>query len=131
VVEAGRRNRDEPRRQLEHFRVPHLEGGGVVQLHELLADRVRDLRPGVAGIDTPEAGCAVEQALAFRVPVVHALCADQHARRLLELPVRRERHPERFEIVGGEMFLHGANLPRQAGLGDAGLAAFWADAKLD
>ena len=55
----------------------------------------------VAGVAAPEAGGAVEDLSAVGGAVVHALGADQHARRLLELPVRGERHPVGFEIVGG------------------------------
>ncbi len=113
VVEALRRDRREARRQLEHGRMAHLEGRRVVELHQLAVHRLGDLRPGVAGIDAPEAGRAVDHLPAVMAPIVHALGAHEEARRLLELPVGRERHPERFEVVGGDRdwFLHGPTLP--------------------
>ena len=101
VVEVARQQGGMARRQLERLGMAHLEGRRVVHLVELLGDRRLDLLAAVAGIDAPQAGRAVDDLAAFRRPVVHALGLGQHPRVLLELPVRRERHEEGFEIVGG------------------------------
>ena len=101
--------RGDARGQLEHLRMAHLEAGRIVELQKLLAHRVGDLRPRVAGVHAPQARRAVEHLAAVVAPVVHALGAHEQARVLLELPVRRERHPIGFEIVGEvcDWFLHG------------------------
>ena len=99
VVEALRRDVDQPVGEFEDDRVAHLEGRRVVELGRLLLDRLGDLRAAVAGIDAPQPGRAVEHLAAVGRRVVHVLGGHEHARRLLELPVRRERHPECAEIV--------------------------------
>src|SRR4029079_18398728 len=58
------------------------------------------------GVDAPQPGRAVEHAAAVVGRVMRALGADDQARRLLILAVRRERHPECFEIVGREPCAH-------------------------
>ena len=40
---------------------------------------------------------------------MHAFRADKHARVLLELAIRRERHPERFEIVRSHCSIYARN----------------------
>ena len=99
MVHALGRDVDQPVGQFEHDRMAHLECRRVIELRRLLLDRLGDLGPAVAGIDAPEPGCAVEDLAPVARRVVHVLGGDQHARRLLELTVRRERHPERAEIV--------------------------------
>ena len=106
MVEAGRGDVDELRGAFEGAWMAHLEGAGEIELADLLADRLDDLRPAMAGIDAPQPGGAVEHAASVVGGVVHALGADEQARRLLVLPVRRERHPECFEIVGRELCAH-------------------------
>ena len=101
VVQVARQQGGMPCRQLERLGMAHLERGRVVHLVELLGDRRLDLLAPVAGIDAPQAGGAVDDLAAFRRPVMNTLRPGQHARVLLELPVRGERHEERFEIVGG------------------------------
>ncbi len=103
MVDAGRHVGDQARRQLEDLGMAHLEGRRVVELFHLVGDRLDDLRAAVAGIDAPQAGGAVQHLVAVAGAVIHALRADQHARRLLELPVGSERHPEGFEIVGRDL----------------------------
>ncbi len=100
VVDAGRHVGDQARRQLEALGVADLESRRIVELAHLGGDGFDDLRPGMAGIDAPQTRGAVQHLAAVGGAVVHALRADQHARRLLELPVGGERHPEGFEIVG-------------------------------
>ena len=78
----------------------HLEGRRVVEFGDLPLDGLDDLRPAMAGIHAPQARRPVENATAVVGVVVHVLSAREKPRRLLELPVRRERHPERGEIVG-------------------------------
>jgi len=53
----------------------------------------------VAGVDAPQPRRAVDDLAALRRPVVHALGLGEQTRILLELPVRRERHEEGFEVV--------------------------------
>ena len=96
---AGRRQRDEALGELERLRVTHLERRREVQLPRLAADRLGDLRSRVAGVDAPQACGTVEDLAPFGGPEVHAAGAREHARRLLELAVRRERHPVGVEVV--------------------------------
>ena len=100
MVEVARQQGRQPRGELEDRRMAHLEGRGIVHAGGLVAHRVDDLLPPMAGIDAPQPGGAVEDAAALDRGVVHVLGADQKARLVLELPVRGERHPEGFEIVG-------------------------------
>ena len=93
--------------------MPHLEGGRVVELGRLLLDRLDDPRPAMAGIDAPQAGSAIQHLTPIGGGVVHVLGRDEHARRLLELPVRGERHPEGFEIVGRDRCVLVHRLPPQ------------------
>ncbi len=99
VVHAFRRDIDEAVRKLEGLRVAELEGRGIIELACLLADRLGDLRPAVAGIYAPETGGAVKHLTAVMGRVVHVLGADEQARLLLELPVCRKGHPEGAKIV--------------------------------
>src|SRR5262249_38234877 len=52
------------------------------------------------GVDAPQARGSVEHPAPIIGDVVHTVCGNEQARRPLELPVRREGHPERIEIVG-------------------------------
>ena len=106
VVEAWRRDVDELRGAFEGARMAHLEGAGEIELADLLADRLDDLRPAMSGIDAPQTRGAVEHLASIVGGEVHALGADEQARRPLILPVRRERHPECFEVVGREFRAH-------------------------
>ena len=69
------------RGQLEDLRMAHLEAGRIVELEQLLVHRVGDLRARVAGVHAPQARRAVEHLPAVVAPVVHALGADEQARR--------------------------------------------------
>ena len=60
MVQARRRDVDQPVGELEDDRMAHLEGRRVVELGRLLLDRLGDLRAAVAGIDAPQARGAVE-----------------------------------------------------------------------
>jgi len=92
--EALRRDAREPLGELERDRMAHLEGGREVHRRDLALDRLDDLRAAMPRVHAPEPGSAVEHLAAFGRPVVHAFGAREQARRLLELAVRRERHPE-------------------------------------
>ena len=75
----------------------HLERRRVVELARLLLYRFGDLRPAVARVRAPQARRAVEHLAPVSRDEMHVARRDEHARRFLELPVRRERHPERIE----------------------------------
>src|SRR3990170_3833366 len=106
VVEARWGDIDELRGALEGPRMAQLEGAGEIELANLLANGLDDLRPAMAGIDAPQSGRTVEHAASVVCGVVRAFGADQQARRLLILAIRRERHPECFEIVRREPCAH-------------------------
>jgi len=107
LVQARRRELNEPLGQLEGLRVRHVEGRCVVEFGGLVGNRLHDLGTRVAGVHAPQPGDAVEDLAAFRRPEVHVLGAREQARRLLELPVRRERHPVRVHGVGVRRALFG------------------------
>jgi hypothetical protein len=100
VVDALRHVGDEARRELEDPGVPHLEGRRIVEFAHLPLDGLDDLRTGVAGVAAPQARGAVEHLPPVGGGVIHAVRRNHQPRRRLELPVRRERHPISFEIVG-------------------------------
>ncbi|MNQ03359.1 hypothetical protein D3C85_160590 [compost metagenome] len=100
VVHAGRRHLREALRQREGGGVADLEVGGVVEHVDLRLHRRADPRVAVPGVHAPQAGDGVEHAAAVGQVVVQALAADDEARRLLELAVGREGHPERVERTG-------------------------------
>ena len=100
VVEVARREIDQPVRELEGGRVAELEGRREIHALGLRLDRRHDLLVPVACVAAPEPRRAVQDLLAPRRVVVHALGARHQARLLLVALVRRERHPEGFEIVG-------------------------------
>ena len=107
AIEAFRRNRGKPLGEIERQRMAHLERGREVELHQLLFDGSRDLAAAVAGVDAPEAGRAVDHLAAVDGGVVHALGGSEHARCGLELPVGRERHPERVGLQGVRNLVNG------------------------
>src|SRR5262245_33857168 len=78
----------------------HLETRRKIHPPRLLADRRRDRLAAVPGIDAPQPGRAVEDLATVRRRVVHVLGTGEQTWCPLELPVRRERHPQRLEIVG-------------------------------
>ena len=82
------------------FGMRELERRRIVELGRLVLDRRHDRIAVVAGIAAPHAGRAVDHGLAVDRVVMHVLRARDQPRRLLEGAVGRERHPERFEIVG-------------------------------
>jgi hypothetical protein len=106
-VEALRRDLGEPLGEVERQRMAHLERGREVQRHQLPLDRGGDLLAAVAGIDAPETGGTVDHLAAVDGGVVHALGRGEQARRLLELPVGRERHPERVGLDGVRNLMKG------------------------
>ncbi len=99
VIEAGRRQLDDAVRELECGGMAELERRRVVECRELLRDGLDDLPPPVPGHHAPESRRAVEDLPAVVRPVVHALGAREQPRRGLELAIRRERHPEGFELL--------------------------------
>jgi hypothetical protein len=107
VVEPVGQPLDDLVRQLERSWVAHLERRRVVHLRDLPAHRLGDLASAVARIHAPEPGDAVEDLAAFGRPVVHCGGLRQQARPRLELPVRRERHPEGFEVGAIDLRLGG------------------------
>jgi hypothetical protein len=78
----------------------HLESGGEIHRRGLLLDRFDDGFAAVAGIHAPKTGGAVQNLAIVGRIVVHPFRAREQARLALELPVGRERHPKRFEVVG-------------------------------
>ena len=99
VIHAVRRQVDQPVRQFERLRMPHLEGRRIIKLRHLVLHGLNDLRPRMTRIHAPQACRAVKDLAAVGGRVVHVPGADHHARVRLELPVRGERHPESTEIV--------------------------------
>ena len=93
-----------------------LERRRVVEFRRLALDRRDDRIAVMAGIGAPQPGGAVEHGAALGGVVVHVLGARDQSRRALEGPVRRERHPKGFEIVG-----HG----RAAAIGFGHRTASW------
>src|SRR5262245_45319985 len=85
----------------------HIERGREVEIGQAALDGGGDLAAAMAGIDAPEAGRAVDHLAALGGHVVHALGGSEQPRRLLELPVGRERHPERVSLQGVRLLMKG------------------------
>ena len=107
AVEALRRDLGQPLGEVERQRMAHLERRREVEGHQLPLDRCGDLPAAVAGIDAPQARRAVDHLAAVDGRVVHALGGGEQARRGLELPVGRERHPERIGLQGVRLLMKG------------------------
>ena len=107
AVEPFRRDLGEPLGEIERQRMAHVEGGREVEVHQLPLDGGGDLAAAMAGIDAPEAGRSVDHLAAVDGGVVHALGGSEQPRRLLELPVGRERHPERIGLQGVRLLMKG------------------------
>ena len=88
------RDGGQPLGGLERDRVAHLERRREVALHQLTADGLRDLAAAMSGVHAPEARRSVQDLAPIGCGVAHAGGGAQQARRGLELPVARERHPE-------------------------------------
>ncbi len=100
MVDPVGRQLGHPARQLERARLPGLKRRREVQLLQLRGDRVGDLVAAVPGGAAEQPGRAVQQLLVVMVPVVDALAAHEQPRRVLEVAVRRERHPELLQGIG-------------------------------
>ena len=107
AVEPLRRDLGEPLGEIERQRMAHVERGREVEVRQLPLDGGGDLAAAVAGIDAPEAGRTVDHLAAVDGGVVHALGGSEQPRRLLELPVGRERHPERIGLQGVRLLMKG------------------------
>ena len=100
AIEPLRRDLGKPLGEIERDRMAHLERRREIEGHQLPLDGGGDLPAAVAGIDAPQAGRAVDHLAAVDGGVMHALGGGEQPRRLLELPVGRERHPERIGLQG-------------------------------
>ena len=109
MIEIARRQLDQPIRQFEACWMRHLERRREFHGAELLADSLGDFAATVAGIDAPQAGDGIEDLAPIGCPVVHAFGACEQTRLGLELAIRGERHPERFEVGGGRLGRHGSS----------------------
>ena len=95
-VQVARRQRGDPRRQLDRPRMGVAPHGDEVELADLRRHRVAQLAAAVTGVDAEEGREAVEIAVAVVVPDVAPLAADDDR----DLVVRAERahlrevHPE-------------------------------------
>ena len=98
MVEPGGSNTREPIGELERGRVAKLKRRRVVESNELSVDGFSDLAPIVAGVYAPQTRCPVENAATVSTPVIHPVSAREQAWICLELAVRREGHPPRFQI---------------------------------
>src|SRR6266511_85225 len=100
VVEIAGRERGDAAGELERLGMGELEGRRVIQLGRLGLDRRHDRVAVVPGVGAPHPGGAVEHRAPLGSVVVHVLGARDESRRRLEGPVRRERYPVGFEVVG-------------------------------
>jgi hypothetical protein len=87
VVHSGRRELDETTGKFERLRISHLKGRRVVELPDLLPDRVNNPRTGMAGIAAPKAGGPVENGATVIRPIMHVLGRNKKPWVCLEAPV--------------------------------------------
>jgi hypothetical protein len=107
AIETFGRDLGQPLGEIERERMAHVERGREVEVHQLPLDGRRDLAAAMAGIDAPKAGRSVDHLAAVDRCVVHALGGSEQAGRFLELPVGRERHPERIGLQGVRLLMKG------------------------
>ena len=107
-VDAFRRQFRHPARELELGRVSALEWRAVVELEQLVVDRLGDFLAAVTRGDTEQSRRTVYHFLAVVIPVVHAFTSDEQTRVGLEVPVRRKGHPKVLEGIGG--VFHGTSI---------------------
>ena len=96
-------------RDFERQRMAERERRGKIEDARLLAYRLDDFRPAMAGIDAPQRRQAVEHFLAFDRGVVHAFGRSDHARRKLERAVVRVGHPVVLEVERLRRLLRGVH----------------------
>ncbi len=99
AVEPLGRDRRQLLGEIERDRMAHLERRRIIQRHQLPLHRVRDLAPAVTGVHAPQSGRSVDHFAAVDGRVVHAFGGGEQSRLGLELPVCRERHPERVKVL--------------------------------
>src|SRR5579871_562256 len=99
MVEVGWREVGDARRQIERRRVGELERRREVELAGLALNRGHDRSAVMSGVAAPQSRGAVENLPPLRRVIMHVLGARDEARALLEGAVRRERQPERREVV--------------------------------
>ena len=92
-VHAGRREVGDALGQLEGLGLGTGEGHRVVERGELLVDRLGDLRAAMTRRDAKQTRRGIDHLIAIGLVEPHAFGPHEHARLLLELLVRRERHP--------------------------------------
>ena len=100
MVEIARREFGDARGELECERMRELEGRREIQFGGLALDRGDDGGPIVAGVAAPERRGRVENLTPLGGVIVHVLRFGNQPRPLLERPVRRERQPERGQVIG-------------------------------
>ncbi len=93
----------EARGKLERLGMAHLESRRIIKFGRLTRDRLDDLRPGMSGIDAPQACRAIENSAAIIRGVVHVLRRDEHARGLLELPFAENGIQNASRLLGEGM----------------------------
>ncbi len=93
-VRSTRRYGGELFGEVEGHVMAHLEGGREIHGGNLTFDGLRDLLAAMACIAAPKTRRTVEHLIAIDIGVIHARSACEQAGSRLELPVRRERHPE-------------------------------------
>jgi hypothetical protein len=106
VIEPARGDPHQLVRELERGRMPHLERRREVERLELACYRLSDLAPSVPGVDAPQPRHGVENLAPLGGPVLHAARAREQPRCRLELPVRGERHPQRFQVAALQRFAY-------------------------
>ena len=99
MVEPFGRHAGELLRQRKCRGVRKLKGRGVVQLVRRARNRLGDRFASMTRIHAPQTGAGIEQRAPALVVIVHAVCAREHSRFGLEMPVGRKREPECGEVV--------------------------------
>ena len=107
AIKPIRRDLGQPRRKIERQRMAHLERGREIEVHQLPLDGRRNLPAAVAGIDAPQPRRAIDHLATVDGRVMHAFRGGEQAGRRFELPVGRERHPERFKLQGVRFLMNG------------------------
>jgi hypothetical protein len=94
AVQARRRESTNALGEFERAGMPDLKARREIERVDLSLHRFGDARMPMPGADAPQARRAVEHLAALGRSVGDALRRCHEPRRSLELPVRRERHPE-------------------------------------
>ena len=94
-----------PRCKVKCVRMATVKAVSEVQLRQLHSYGIIDALSMVAGVNAPQSGGDIQQAITFRVMVVHAVSGDDKSWAFLEVARCRKGHPKAIQISRNEIVI--------------------------